>query len=88
MNSNAPKFVSDNLVQAHISGTDNYLEIVKNSFTMMSVIEEASGDTGCSTTSLAQGNEASSGRYRGSGDRGGPDDARGAVVAKERHQTG
>ena len=72
MNSDVPKFVRDNLVQAHISGTDKYLEGAERAFTMVSVVKEASGDTGHSATSLAQANKASSGRYRGSGGRGGP----------------
>ena len=63
MNSDAPKFVSENLVQAHISGTDNYPESVKRAFTMVSIIEEATSDTGRSATSLAQANEASNGQY-------------------------
>ena len=61
MNSDAPQFVTDNLVQAHISGNDNYPESVERAFTMVSVIKETSGDTGRATTSLAQANKASSG---------------------------
>ena len=60
------------LAQAHISGTDNYPESVERAFTMVSVVKEASGDTGRTATSLAQANKASSGRYRGGRYRGGP----------------
>ena len=61
MNSDAPKFVIDNHVQAHILETDNYRESVKRAFTMVAVIEEASGNTGHATTSLTQANEVNSG---------------------------
>ena len=62
MNSDVPHSVTDNLVQAHISGTNNYPESVDRAFTMVSVIEEAS-DTGRAAISLAQTNEAGSGQY-------------------------
>ena len=64
MNSDVRHSVTDNLVQAHISGTDNYPESVDRAFTMVSVIEEAS-DTGRAAISLAQTNEAGSGQYSG-----------------------
>ena len=58
MNSNAPQFVT-------------YPESVKRAFTMVSVIEETSDNTGRSATSLAQANESSNGQYQSSGGRGG-----------------
>ena len=64
MNSDVRHSVTDNLVQAHISGTDNYPKSVDRAFTMVLVIEESS-DTGCTAVSLAQANEASSGQYSG-----------------------
>ena len=60
MNSEVPHSVTDNLVQAHISGNDNYPESVARA---VSVIEETSGDTSHSSTSLAQANKANSGQY-------------------------
>ena len=92
MNSKVPHSVTDNLVQAHISGHDNYPESVEKAFTMVSVIKEASSDSR-TAVSLAQANEASSGQSSGGqysgrqGGRGGPDNVRGTVVAdKERNQ--
>ena len=61
LSSNVPHSVTDNLVQAHISGNDNYPESVERAFTMVSVIEEASGDTGLTAASLAQANISRSG---------------------------
>ena len=63
LNSEVPHSVTDNLVQAHISGNDNYLESVEKVFTMVPVIKEASSDTGCTATSLAQVNKASRGQH-------------------------
>ena len=41
LNSKVPHSVTDNLVQDHISGNDNYPESVDRAFTMVSVIKEA-----------------------------------------------
>ena len=72
MNSDAPPLVTKNLVQAHISVTDNYLKSVERAFAVVSVIKETSGDTGRAATSLAQANEASSGSGARGGRGGGP----------------
>ena len=72
INSDAPQFVTDNLMQAHISGNNNYPESVERAFAMVSAFEGAPGDTRCSATSLVQGTVAYTGRDRGGGGRGGP----------------
>ena len=43
MNSDVDHSVTDNLVQAHISGNDNYPASVYRAYAMASVMEETSG---------------------------------------------
>ena len=54
LNSEVPSNVTDNLVQDHIVGIDNYPETVKQAFTMLSVTEKESSSSNRTTTSLTQ----------------------------------
>ena len=74
LNSEVPSTVTDNLAQAHISGTNNYPKAVKQAFTVLSVSEKETS----TATSLAQTYKPvwaieGSGRSRGGrGGQGGP----------------
>ena len=79
LNSDVDHTVTDNLVQAHISGNDIYPVSVEKAYAMAAVMEESSGSR--RATSLAQtyepglsseGDGRSSGGRGGQGGRGGP----------------
>lgn len=72
MNSQVPSRVTDNLVQDHVVGTDNYPKDVEQAYTML----VTSGSEAANATSLAQtytnGDNRSSGGRGGRGGGGGP----------------